>query len=80
MSDCFFDGIDMNQEEIYHIIKCMLTSGIKGQIQIDFCGDRKKAKVKFTNISLNDLIKFKMTSHVTKSDIYLNDEIIFQEI
>ncbi|MCK5146709.1 hypothetical protein KAR48_08125 [bacterium] len=47
----------MTRDDIIRIIDRLLKAGIKGQIQIDFCGDGQKAKLRFTNISLEDMEK-----------------------
>ena len=50
----------MDQQETFSFIRQLFNSEIKGQISIDFCGDGKEAKVRFTNISAKDLEKLKL--------------------
>jgi len=47
----------MTRERIIKMIDQLLEAQIKGQIQIDFCGDGQKAKLRFTNISMEDMDK-----------------------
>ena len=47
----------MNKSELVSLIKMLFYARIKGQIQIDFSGNGNEAKVRFTNISLEDMKK-----------------------
>ncbi len=50
----------MNRKEIFKMIEEMLRTKVKGQIQIDFSGDGEGARLRFTNISMEDLKKLKI--------------------
>ena len=47
----------MTRNQLVKIIDRLFKVQIKGQIQIDFCGDGQKAKFRFTNISIEDVEK-----------------------
>lgn len=49
----------VKKTELIEIIGMMFKSKIKGQITIDFSGNEDNSRLKFTNIGIEDLIKFK---------------------
>ena len=58
----------MDQQETLHLIRQLFKYEIKGQISIDFCGDGKEAKVRFTNISVQDLEKLNRNRNDNKKE------------
>lgn len=54
----------MKRKQIIDMIDQMLKARVKGQIQIDFSGDGEGVKMRFTNISLEDMKKLKIESEV----------------
>lgn len=47
----------MMREQLLQLIDHLLKAHVKGQIQIDFCGDGQSFKIRFSNISLEDIEK-----------------------
>lgn len=47
----------MDRGEVIDLLNQLFEQKIKGQIQIDFSGDNEDAKVRFTNITLDNLEK-----------------------
>ncbi len=54
----------MQRKQIIQMIDDMLKAKVKGQIQIDFSGDGEGVKIRFTNISLEDMVKLKLEGDV----------------
>jgi len=57
----------VTRECIVSLIDQLLTAQVKGQIQIDFCGDGQKAKLRFTNISMEDMEKLEKVKRSLKA-------------
>ena len=51
----------MEREELIKLICQLFNRGIKGKLTIDFSGNGEQAKIRFTNISLDDVCKMKDT-------------------
>lgn len=49
----------ITQKRLIKLIFELLENGVKGQIQIDFCGNGQDARVKFTDISMEEVDKLK---------------------
>lgn len=47
----------MDREEVIGLVNQLFEREVKGQVQIDFSGDGRNAKVRFTNITIEDLEK-----------------------
>lgn len=47
----------MSEVEVIQFVKKLFDNCVKGQIQIDFSGDCRRAQIRITNISINELNK-----------------------